>query len=350
MPAAGAMRHLGRRGSKAAKEFSKVIPEEASSGDWTSVLKKASPASRGGKLSGRNTGPAGLLAAPPAAAPRQRPARSPAAASLQRPPPVLSGDGTVRRYRTDAPAASGQPEGPYGASSESFGRYQNVANCAHMLTKLVRLSSGPQAVDWQLNLRGGVGRKPEDGWRRYFQRPASSFDVRRDKGGAASETYRSSSVTPEERKPDRHRGAVKVAGLREDPINLQREAGCEGTEVGQWLHLLRDTSSGTKARSQLIFETTLRELPGDDSGTRITDNRTNGCIVEMLGKKKWHDAGSHEPLRLHPAKGGDIKLHHLNFLRPELERDEENRALRMARHPRRDAAAILEAAQSKTSG
>lgn len=37
---------------------------------------------------------------------------------------------------------------------------------------LIRLDVAHQ--DWQLNLRGGVGRKPDDGWRRYFTRKQAS--------------------------------------------------------------------------------------------------------------------------------------------------------------------------------
>lgn len=99
---------------------------------------------------------------------------------------------------------------------------------------------------------------------------------------------------------------------------------------------MRDTRSGTKNRSQLVYETSLREQPGDGSGARIADNRSNGCIVEMIGKKRWHGARSHEPLAAPPRKGGDPKLHHLHCLKPTAEPDEENRALRIARHPRRD--------------
>lgn len=83
--------------------------------------------------------------------------------------PNTTNDSKGRRRREDA---GGHPEGPYGDGSDSFGNYNNFANAAHMLCRLVRLSSGsrPHTVDWQLNLRGGAGRKPEEGWRRYFTR------------------------------------------------------------------------------------------------------------------------------------------------------------------------------------
>lgn len=73
--------------------------------------------------------------------------------------PNTTNDSKGRRRREDA---GGHPEGPYGDGSDSFGNYNNFANAAHMLCRLVRLSSGsrPHTVDWQLNLRGGAGRKP----------------------------------------------------------------------------------------------------------------------------------------------------------------------------------------------
>lgn len=33
--------------------------------------------------------------------------------------------------------------------------------------------------DWQLNLRGGAGRKPEEGWRRYFTRKQAVLQCRK---------------------------------------------------------------------------------------------------------------------------------------------------------------------------
>jgi len=229
----------------------------------------------------------------------------------------------------------GHPEGPYFSTNESVGSYQNFSGSAHMLSKLVRGTSGAaHMVDWQLNLRGGMHRKPDAKWRRYFSRPQKSFDAIKENCGRDNETYQTSQVTPRDNRPDRRAGCITIEHIRDDPLATKRWAGCEGTQVGQWQHLIEDRKHGMKNRSQLAHETTIREVPGDDSGRRIDDNRTDACLVEMLGKKKWYDSRSCNPLAAHPQEGGDVRLHHLSTIRPEAEGDEENRRVRTSRHPR----------------
>ncbi|CAE7486127.1 litaf, partial [Symbiodinium necroappetens] len=117
------------------------------------------------------------------------------------------------------------------AGSHTFGRYNNFANAAHMLCRLVRRTSGnPHAIDpwtdslcscaercqscvevlaedWQMNLRGGVGRKPEDGWRRYFSRKQASFDAIQRICNPNDEAYQSQLGTPVDNTFDRHKGS-----------------------------------------------------------------------------------------------------------------------------------------------
>ena len=80
-------------------------------------------------------------------------------------------------------------------------RHGSVMWCYRLFARLVRRTSGnPHAIDpqteswcscaerchscvellaedWQMNLRGGVGRKPEDSWRRYFSRKQAQHPV-----------------------------------------------------------------------------------------------------------------------------------------------------------------------------
>jgi hypothetical protein len=112
--------------------------------------------------------------------------------------------------------------------------------------------------------------------------------------------------------------------------------------VGQWQHLIEDTSKGYKSKRHLQAETTLREYPNDPNGAKIVDNRSEGCIVEMLGKKKWSHAQSMDTLSLrrHDHKGGeftgDPKLYHLHQQRCLGELDEVNRQARMIKQGRSD--------------
>lgn len=230
----------------------------------------------------------------------------------------------------------GHPDGAYLSCTKSGGRYHNVAASAHMLTKLVRRTSGAaHMVDWQLNLRGGLqSHKPDAKWRRYFSKPQQSFDAIKENCGPDNAAYQESHVTPRHKKPDRRAGGLTIEQIRNEPFAAQRLAGCEGTQVGQWGHLIKDKKHGAKHRSQLAHETSIRVGPGDESGSRLDDNRTDVCVVEMLGKKKWYGARNHNALAAHPKEGGDVRLHHLSTLKPEAEVDEDNRQLRVSRHPR----------------
>mmetsp|Transcript_45750 Transcript_45750/g.98747 ORF Transcript_45750/g.98747 Transcript_45750/m.98747 type:complete len:323 (-) Transcript_45750:41-1009(-) len=234
------------------------------------------------------------------------------------------------------PLAPEHPDGPYHCESETMGRYQNYANTAHMTRNLVRVSSGAaHSIDWQCNLRGGLHRDEfkAPGWRRHYARPQQSFDMMAENCGRNNEEYHLSETTPQDRRPDRRSGALPCETIRDDPISFRRWPGCEGTSAGQWEHLLSDHSRGHKARRQIQHETTLREHPGDESGARICDNRSDGCLVEMLGKKRQYDITHHEPLA---RRGGDPRLHHKYNMHPLPQQDEEVRALRMykqQRHP-----------------
>lgn len=182
---------------------------------------------------------------------------------------------------------------------------------------------------WHLNLRSKDSHKPANGWHRHFTRPFQTFDHLKfhlaDK--AFREAYVKSEGTPREGKhrPDRQKGHWGGIFARDDDANFTRAKGCEGAHAGLWLHLFQ----ARHERAQLAFQTTLREAHGDRHGARVNDNRSDGCIVEMLGKKKWCNAS---PKRV------DLKLDHLEFLKATPEPDEDNRNLRVAKTPRRDAA------------
>lgn len=230
----------------------------------------------------------------------------------------------------------GHPDGPYHATTETVGKYQNFASSHHMLNKLGRVSSGAaHTVDWQLNLRDGYHGKPEVKWRRHFSRPQQSFDMMAENCAAANEDYQNSHITPQDRRPDRRQGALSIETIRDDPISFRRNPGCEGTQVGQWEHLITDRRYGHKARRQLGHETTLRSQPSDPNGARIEDTRSDGCLVEMLGKKKWTGHVSHDALSAMPPDG-DAKLHHWSKHRILPETDESNRQARMTKQPRTD--------------
>jgi len=206
-----------------------------------------------------------------------------------------------------------------------------------MLNGKARVSGGAaHSIDWQLNLRDGLHQAEFDTrWRRHHARPQQSFDMMKENCAADNDAYQKSNITPQDRRPDRSASAINIATIRDDPISFKRWAGCEGTHVGQWRHLIEDTSRGYKSRRVLQHETTYREQPSDTNGARINDNRSDGCIVEMLGKKRWAAAKSHEPF-CQKLPHGDPKLYHLSNQRILAEQDEENRQIRMSRHPRSD--------------
>lgn len=231
-------------------------------------------------------------------------------------------------------------DGPYHTNTETVGQYQNFADTHHMCNKLTRTSSGTaQTVDWQLNLRDSYHRKPDDKWRRHFTRPQQSFDMMAENCSKSHEGYQNSKTTPQDPhsiRHDRRTGAISIETIRDDPISFKRNPGCEGTQVGQWEHLISDRRYGHKARKQLAHETTLRSQSEDPNGARIEDTRSDGCIVEMLGKKKWFESESYEPLAKMPPDG-DPKLHHLSRRRILAEQDDANRKLRMNKQVRSDA-------------
>jgi|Transcript_83489 hypothetical protein len=231
-------------------------------------------------------------------------------------------------------------DGPYHSTTETVGRYQNFASSAHMLQSLKRVSSGSaHTIDWQLNLRGGCHGLPDHQWRRHHTRSQPSFDMMKENCSRDNEEYRYSHITPQNPyKFDRSAGALPIETVRDDPINFKRSPGCEGTQVGQWEHLISHRRYGHKSRRQLGHETTLREHKKDEAlgGTRIEDTRSDGCIVEMLGKKKWTDGLSHDPMS-YPPPDGDHKLYHLSRTRILPEPDEENREMRKNKQIRLDA-------------
>lgn len=227
-------------------------------------------------------------------------------------------------------------DGAYHCTSDTVGKYQNFADTSHMVNGLTRVSgTTAHTVDWQCNLRDSHHKKPDDKWRRYFTRPQASFDMMQENCKADNQEYQTSKITPQDRRPDRRTGAISIATIRDDPMNFRRNAGCEGTQAGQWEHLIHDRRYGHKARTQLARETTLRSNPEDPNGARIEDTRSDGCIVEMLGKKKWIGHVSPDYMSAPPPEG-DPKLHHLSRRRIQAEEDEENRAKRMSKQSRSD--------------
>lgn len=235
---------------------------------------------------------------------------------------------------------------------KTIGKYQNYAQTNGMVRSLTRVS-GSQAhgIDWQLNLRDGQHQKPfytgeskkeekdnekPESWRRYFTRPQKSFDLMAENCNKDNAEYQTSKITPQDRRPDRRTGAISIEMVRDDPINFRRNPGCEGTQAGQWEHLIHDRRYGHKARKQLAHETTLRSQPEDPNGARIEDTRSDGCIVEMLGKKKWTGHTSPDFMSA-PYPDGDPKLYHLSRRKIQSEPDEENREKRMNKTKRADA-------------
>lgn len=243
--------------------------------------------------------------------------------------------GDLRDGQQREPLAAEHPSGAYHDETETMGRYQNLGNTGHMLQGSRRTSGAAHSIDWQLNLRDGLHRAEfATKWRRHYARPQQSFDMMKENCGPDNAEYQRSHITPQDRRIDRRSGALPIETIQDDPISFHRWAGCEGTHVGQWKHLIEDHSRGRKTRRAIQAETTLRGNSQDPNGARITDNRSDGCIIEMLGKKRWTGAQSHEPLATR-FPHGDAKLYHLSNLRLLPETDEENRQLRMSKQPRR---------------
>lgn len=254
--------------------------------------------------------------------------------------PVLK-TAEVAEARKREPLAMQHPEGPYHGETKTLGRYQNYAATSHLIEGLTRVSSGSaNGVDWMLNLRNGLHgseHKPETStWRRYFTRPQVSFDMTKENCSSGNSEFVKSKITPQDRRPDRNSGAISIGTIRDDPISFRRWPGCEGTNVGQWRHLIEDTSKGRKSKRHLQAETTMRQDPTLQNCAQITDVRSDGCLVEMLGKKKWNDSVHYDSLSHRPIDGGDPKLYHLAQLRPLAEQNEAIRKLRVKKIVRTD--------------
>mmetsp|Transcript_173435 Transcript_173435/g.556312 ORF Transcript_173435/g.556312 Transcript_173435/m.556312 type:complete len:325 (-) Transcript_173435:97-1071(-) len=257
--------------------------------------------------------------------------RKPLALNSSQSAPNLSEGNTRERQ----PLAPEHADGSYHSENETVGKYQNFANTQHMVGRgAVRTSSGAaHSLDWMLNLRGSLHKDEfkAPGWRRHFARPQQSFEKSVENCSVSNEEYQTYETTPDHRVPDRQAGAVGCATIRDDPISFRRMPGCEGTHAGQWQHLLECRSHGHKARRQIQWETTLRETPGDTNGARIADNRSDGCLVEMLGKKMQAGSVHHEPFA---QRGGDPTLHHRYNTNPLPQDDPHSRDLRMKKQQR----------------
>lgn len=229
-----------------------------------------------------------------------------------------------------ASALAGQhQEGVYLTSSATVSKYQNYAQTKHLVGKY-----SPDELDWIMQLRSGMhAEDPSAKWRRFHTRPQQSFDMMAENCSKTNEEYQRSHITPQDRRIDRRTGAISISNIREDPMNFHRWEGCEGSNMNLWRHLTDDHRRGYKLRRAIQAETTMR------GGRGIDDVRTDGCLVEMLGKKKWNGAQHYNPSHARPPNG-DPKLHYLGQMRPVLERNEENRRVRMSKHPRTDMTSV----------
>lgn len=122
-----------------------------------------------------------------------------------------------------------------------------------------------------------------EGWRRYFTRKQASFDAIARNCTPENEAYKRRLGTPFDHSFDRNIGAIKCATIRDAPLSFERAKGCEGAQAGQWRHIFQAKPAAT--RPQLKHLTSLREMPGQHPGMTISDNRSDTCWVEMLGKK-----------------------------------------------------------------
>mmetsp|Transcript_45864 Transcript_45864/g.132316 ORF Transcript_45864/g.132316 Transcript_45864/m.132316 type:complete len:334 (-) Transcript_45864:169-1170(-) len=270
-----------------------------------------------------------------------------------RKPQALSGSASAPNLseptqKRESPLAPEHPDGTYHGEGPTVGKYQNYGATNHLVKGGTRCAGPAHTINWMLNLRDGLHRNehaPEQQWRRHCLRSHQSFDMMAENCSRTNEAYQRSHITPQDRRPDRRSGAIAIETIRDDPISFKRYPGCEGTQVGQWRHLVEDKRFGHKIRQHIRYETTLREDSRDPNGARIQDNRTDGCIVEMMGKKRWHGAAHHEPLAQR-LPHGDPKLAHVFYRKTLPQQDEESRQLRMQKAPRTDAN-ISEAHQPK---
>jgi len=191
------------------------------------------------------------------------------------------------------PAQTKEPqEGPY--EQQTFG---NTATSGHMLRRIgdpVQTTNiRPQCkeqVCWQMNLRNSapteMGRFDNKPWRRFHTKGYVSFDrmgenIKQEIYAGDGPTPEHKHITPQDRRPDRSNSALPIATLRdgsdyciEGVRTKMRYPGCEGTALQNWRHLIHPG----KVRDMIKFECTLHEMP---------DNRSDACLVDMLGKKKW---------------------------------------------------------------
>ena len=102
--------------------------------------------------------------------------------------------------------------------------------------------------------------------------------------------YGNQNVSPPATKWERNQTSLPIATIRDIPLQQVRWPGCEGTALNTWEHMVADKVHGHKSRNNIRWEVTLREHKGylENLGSRISDNRSEGCVTEMLGKKKWH--------------------------------------------------------------
>lgn len=149
-----------------------------------------------------------------------------------------------------------------------------------------------RSIDYRYSLRRGADQltRANEAWCAYFTRPSESFDMMAElnEESQQSQTITNIPRVRPELRLERRKGALSIAMRRdpkEAPINFRRTPGCEGAQTGQWLHLLRDRRGGDRSRSEMAFATTLRELSSPDG---LDDQRSDSCLVEMLGKKKWY--------------------------------------------------------------
>jgi hypothetical protein len=244
--------------------------------------------------------------------------------------------------RQREPLAPEHGDGPYHCERETVGAYQNFAHTVHLFQNNGPRASGSgssaHCLDWHMNLRNGLHEEEfkKTLWKRHCTKPHQSFDMMNEYCSRTSSEYLKAHTTPLNRRPDRASSALPTVTIRDDKISLKRWEGCEGTNVGQWRHLVEDRSRGAKTRKAIQAEVTMRKGRPTEKFHAITDNRSDACLVEMLGKKRWHGAVSHDPLGRRPPEG-DPKLHYFSNMVALSEDIPEYREMRKSKHPRADA-------------
>jgi len=133
-----------------------------------------------------------------------------------------------------------------------------------------------------------------------------------------------------DRRLDPKNTSLGLASIREFDDSFHREHGCEGANAGKWQHIIK-TPGGT--RKQMMHATSLRDAVKDNRVVPFGDNRSDICIVEMMGKKRWFNSRSANP-RAAPPPVGDARMHHLSVLHVEAEPDDNVRRLRTRQPPR----------------